>query len=74
MVSGFGRYYQIATLFRDEDLGPIGSSSSRQLDLELSFPTRDDVLRGRSKGSVHGSHLSRRLAATPGPGPSARLT
>jgi aspartyl-tRNA synthetase len=44
MIGGFDRYYQIATCWRDEDLRADRQFEFRQLDLELAFPTRDDVL------------------------------
>ena len=44
MIGGFDRYYQIATCWRDEDLRADRQFEFRQLDLELAFPTRDDVV------------------------------
>ncbi len=71
MVSGVDRYYQIARCFRDEDLRNDRQPEFTQIDLEMSFVDRDQVM---SLMEVMIATVFKEVAGVHLPTPFPRLT
>jgi aspartyl-tRNA synthetase len=71
MVGGLERYYQLARCFRDEDFRKDRQPEFTQIDIEMSFVTRDDVIR---VGEDIVSRLWREIAGYEIPLPLPRMT
>ncbi len=71
MVGGMERYYQLARCFRDEDFRKDRQPEFTQIDLEMSFVSRDDVL---AVGEALVATLWREIAGYEVPLPLPRMT
>jgi len=71
MVGGFHRYFQIARCLRDEDARADRQPEFSQIDIELTFPTQEDVI-GVIEGTL--AHMFERALGTDVVPPFRRLT
>ncbi|HEY6496010.1 MAG TPA: aspartate--tRNA ligase [Trebonia sp.] len=71
MVGGLERYYQLARCFRDEDFRKDRQPEFTQIDIEMSFVTREDVV---NVGEALVSTLWREITGYEIPLPLPRMT
>jgi aspartyl-tRNA synthetase len=71
MVGGLERYYQLARCFRDEDSRKDRQPEFTQIDLEMSFVTREDVI---AVGEAIVATLWREIVGYEIPMPLPRMT
>jgi len=70
MISGYDKYFQIVRCFRDEDLRADRQPEFTQIDCEMSFVERDDVL-AQFEGLI--LHLFKSVLGKDIPAPLSRI-
>ncbi|MCX6128559.1 MAG: hypothetical protein NTX25_05765, partial [Proteobacteria bacterium] len=71
MISGFDRYYQVVKCFRDEDMRADRQPEFSQIDLEMSFVDREQILSTMERVI---SRVWEKLTDTKVPTPLPRMT